>query len=168
MANGTLSKVSGCTNTGAVTGLEWTDEFCDETFTGTFNSSINVMAGDYVGGICGRSAALITGCTNGSRGKVQGTANVGGIAGHTLMGIEKSINYGAVDASSWTETWHANIENNLSAVLNGDKIFVTGCNAGGIAGSVGEEYATSFDSRGNQLINCGNVAVVSAEGKVIV
>lgn len=164
MANGTLSKVSGCTNTGNVAGMEWTDAFCHAKFPGTFSGSVNIMAGDYVGGICGQSTSMITGCSNGIRGEVRGTANVGGIVGHSLMGIESSMNHGAVAAFPWTAAWHATVENNMSGILGGSKIFVTGCNAGGIAGSVGEENTTAAGRLNNQIVNCGNTASVAVEG----
>lgn len=160
MANGTLSKVSGCINTGEVSGMKWTDEFCQEKLSASYQSSNNIMAGDYIGGICGKSDSWITGCTNGKDAKIKGTANVGGIAGNTLMEIDSSMNYGAIEAYRWSETWHSQVETNMG----GDKIFVTGCNAGGIAGSVSAEAATVAGEQNNQLVNCGNTAIVSAEG----
>ena len=74
--------ITGCYNTGSVSGNDWVGGVCGQNYGGTITSCYNTgtaSGNNWVGGVCGSNSGTITSCYN--TGTVSGDYYVGGVCG---------------------------------------------------------------------------------------
>ena len=146
----TSGTVSGCSYSGAVTGIEGIGGICGQS-QGTVSGCTNrgkVTGNNRVGGICGYAfQGTVSGCIN--YGAVNGSGYVGGICGYALYGeVSGCINYGAVNGTS----------NFVGGVCGVNSNTVSGCtNTGAVTGSSTSSYVGGVCGQNSGTIsNCAN------------
>ena len=127
--------VSGCINYGSVT--------------------VTAASKGQIGGIVGNNKKLVQGCIN--YGNVIGVNTTGGICGLSSVKIENSINYGAVNASSW------NI-GGIAGRASGEGI--SRCQNFGVVTSISDAIGGIVGTAQSNITNCENNGTVSAKANV--
>ncbi len=127
--------ISGCINYGSVT-VTTADTGC-------------------IGGIAGDCAKPVIGCVN--YGNVTGVNTTGGICGLSTVKIENSINYGAVNATSWNIGGIAGRAsgNGIVGCYNYGAITTTSDAIGGVVGTAQSD-----------IVNCENNGAIRGKGNV--
>ena len=151
----TSGAVSGCSYSGAVTGIECTGGICGQS-QGTVSGCTNrgkVTGNNKFGGICGYAFyGTVSGCIN--YGAVNGSGYVGGICGYALYGeVSGCINYGAVNGTSY-----------VGGVCGVNSNTVSGCtNTGAVTGSSTSYYVggvCGYCESGSTVSGCTNTGAV--------
>ena len=89
--------ITGCYNTGSVSGNDWVGGVCGQNYGGTITSCYNTgtaSGNNWVGGVCGSNSGTITSCYN--TGTVSGDYYVGGVCGDNGGIITSCNNKGSV------------------------------------------------------------------------
>ena len=153
----TSGAVSGCSYSGAVTGIEGIGGICGQS-QGTVSGCTNrgkVTGNNKFGGICGYAYnGTVSGCIN--YGAVNGSGYVGGICGYALYGeVSGCINYGAVTG----------IGDNVGGVCGVNRHTVSGCtNYGAVTGRNCVGGVCGICEREGTVIGCTNTGAVTGTG----
>ena len=156
----TSGAVSGCSYSGAVTGIECTGGICGQS-QGTVSGCTNrgkVTGNNKFGGICGYAYnGTVSGCIN--YGAVNGSGYVGGICGYALYGeVSGCINYGAVNGTS----------SYVGGVCGVNSKTVIGCtNTGAVTGSSTSYYVGGVCGENKGTISgCYSIGTVTGTSSV--
>lgn len=162
-----ISWISGCENSGEVSGYEGVGGIIGSTrlayseengalYNSTYiryckNSAKVSASNSHVGGLCGEGQLGCFGSLN--TGNVTGADHIGGIAGHTSLSvIHNTINNGAINGSNFVAGISALSNSGVYAnCQNYGKISATGTNAAGIVGLSGNNTMIHYCSNFNQV-----------------
>lgn len=152
---GSFGKIENCENSGKVMAVEWTQSFYNTYLSaGTKYASWldSLLCGNIAGGICGYNSVDISSCRN--TAEITGNKMLGGIAGVTRTGICNSMNEGNITATDWAVI-------NPSSKSSADSA-TAGCQAGGIAGSIGTDFTPLSPYESVQIEACSNIGGIHA------